>query len=441
MGFRLGTPFRIRLTQGALPNVGFRQRIRSIFKRLAQFVGQRHAAEKFNEASAAGYLRAQVPNGHGESTIWAAVGARDANPANAKILAPLLLAHADPRVRLLGVIWAGEGGMNELRGTIIAGLSRPGLSRELFEASLAALEMLDTAIDPAKSGVKRDPKKEPSGEQYVLAFVNSESTLPAVRRFALKALRPDHPELNMALLTRLAIDADPALRIEALRTIRERSQAERSEVLRTRATTVERPMAERLEAVAGLSPDDSADRKVLEQLAESADAELQAAAARVLQPPAVRKASLRAEEISAGGDSAAGERLFFHPRVASCYRCHEYEGRGAAVGPALTTFGRGASRERILQSILEPSKEIAPHYVPWILTTTDGRTLTGLYIGEEVDGTQRFVDAQGKLFKLHPREIEAREAAKQSIMPADFGRTLTDAELRDLAAFLLQPAK
>ena len=79
--------------------------------------------------------------------------------------------------------------------------------------------------------------------------------------------------------------------------------------------------------------------------------------------------------------------------------------------------------------------------MPWILTTTDGRTLTGLYTGEDVDGTQRFVDAQGKLFKLHPREIEAREAAKQSIMPADFGRTLTEVELRDLAAFLLQPAK
>lgn len=411
------------------------------FQDVARMIGAAHGKALNDGAAAAEYLRAQVPDGNGELTIWAAVGARDANPANAKIFAPLLLAHADPRVRLLGVIWAGEGGMSELRGAIIAGLSRPGLSRELFEASLAALEMLDTASDPSKSGVKRDPKKEPSGEQYVLAFVNSESTLPAVRRFALKALRPDHPELNMALLTRLAIDADPALRIEALRTIRERSQAERSEVLRTRATTVERPMAERLEAVAGLSPDDAADRKALEQLAASSDPELKAAAARVLQPPAVRETSLRAEEITVGGDPAAGERLFFHPRVASCYRCHEYEGRGAAVGPALTTFGRGASRQRILQSILEPSKEIAPHYVPWILTTTDGRTLTGLYIGEEVDGTQRFVDAQGKLFKLHPREIEAREAAKQSIMPADFGRTLTDAELRDLAAFLLQSAK
>ena len=412
-----------------------------LYQQVAEAVGRRHASVKLSESAAAAYLRTQVPNGHGESTIWAAVGARDANPANAKILAPHLLAHADPRVRLLGVIWAGEGGMTELRGTIIAGLSRPGLSRELFEASLAALEMLDTASDPAKSGVKRDPKKEPSGEQYVLAFVQSESTLPAVRRFALKALRPDHPELNMTLLTRLAIDADPALRIEALRTIRERSHAERSEVLRTRATTAERPVAERLEAIAGLSPDDSADRKLLEQLAVSDDAELQAAARRVLQPAALRETSLRAEDVPAGGDPAAGERLFFHPRVASCYRCHEYEGRGASVGPALTTFGRGASRERILQSILEPSKEIAPHYVPWILTTTDGRTLTGLYVGEEVDGTQRFVDAQGKLFKLHPREIEAREAAKQSIMPADFGRTLTDAELRDLAAFLLRPTQ
>ncbi|MBA4015668.1 MAG: hypothetical protein C0483_00625 [Pirellula sp.] len=395
--------------------------------------------------SAKALLKDFAPAGDANQTIWAAVGARDAHAENAKVLAPLLLAHADPRVRLLGVVWAGEEGMTEQRGAIVAGLSRSGMSRQLFEASLAALEMLDAAGDPAKAGVKRDPKKEPTGEQYALRLLLDAKAAPEVRTFALKALRPDCPELTTDALVELAGKAEASLSKEIIRTLRERADAAARKFVREVAADDQRAAAYRTEALAGLSPDDSADRKVLEQLAassaKSSDGELQAAARRVLDPPALRETSLRAEEISAGGDPAAGEGLFFHPRVASCYRCHEYEGRGAAVGPALTTFGRGASRERILQSILEPSKEIAPHYVPWILTTTDGRTLTGLFIGEEVDGTQRFVDAQGKLFKLHPREIESREAAKQSIMPADFGRTLTETELRDLAAFLLQPAK
>lgn len=409
------------------------------YRELGGIVGSR-TKRGLDSETAASYLQAQVPDGHAESIVWAAVGARDANPENAKVLTPLLLAHADPRVRLLGVVWAGEGGMTELRGSIEQGLARPGLSRQLFEASLAALEMLDTVSDPAKAGVKRDPKKEPTGELYALRLLIDQTAASEVRTFALKAIRPDCPELTTQTLTALADKANPALLKEIVRTLRERPDAEAKKFIRDVAADERHAAAERAEAIAALVPDDAADRKLLEKASAAGD-ELPAVEAGRLLHRALAAESLRADQISAGGDPAAGERLFFHPRVASCYRCHEYEGRGAAVGPALTTFGRGASRERILQSILEPSKEIAPHYVPWILTTADGRTLTGLYTGEEVDGTQRFVDAQGKLFKLHPREIEEREAAKQSIMPADFGRTLSETELRDLAAFLAQPAK
>jgi putative heme-binding domain-containing protein len=155
-------------------------------------------------------------------------------------------------------------------------------------------------------------------------------------------------------------------------------------------------------------------------------------------PTDARLPAERIAALTAGGDPVTGERLFFHPQIASCYRCHEHNGRGAAIGPDLTTFGRGASRERILQSMLEPSREVAPHYVPWIIETTDGRTLTGLYVGEEVKGEHRYADAQGKIFLVHPNDIERRDASKQSIMPADFGKSLTDDELRDLASFLQQ---
>ncbi|MGC3967488.1 MAG: hypothetical protein QM775_09000 [Pirellulales bacterium] len=290
--------------------------------------------------SAKAYLSQFAGSQNALATIWAAVAARDAHVENAKVLTPLLLVNDDPRVRLLGVIWAGEGALLDQREAIEAGLSRPGLTRELFEASLAALEMLDTAAAKAEPAAKRDPKKEPSGEQFVFQMLRSGSTLPGVRRFALKALRPDHPELKFDLLQRLAADSDPTLRIEALRTIRERPQAERTQLLRERAAAGDRPTAERLEALVGLSPDDSSDRDVLQQLAAADDASLRTAAERLLKPAAAGETSLTAAEVPAGGDPAAGERLFFHPRVASCYRCHEYEGRGAAIGPALTTFGR-----------------------------------------------------------------------------------------------------
>jgi len=368
-----------------------------------------------------------------ESMIWATIAAREANAESPLSLTPSLLKHADPRVKLLGVMWAGEERMTALRPDVERVLTEPGLTRELFEACLAALELIDGET-PAGS-ILSDPKKETAGEQYVFQMLRSGSTLPGVRRFALKALRPDHPQLDMQLLARLAADSDAATRIEAIRSIRERPPAERAEVLREMARS-DRPTAERLEAIAGLVPEDAGDRATLEELAQSNEGALKAAAARLLPPAKFHAELTTLGQLAGAGDPAAGERLFFHPRVAACYKCHEHEGRGASIGPALTTLGRGASRERILQSLLEPSREIAPQYVPWKITTVDGLEYTGVYVGEEVDGTHRYADVHGKILRIHPRQFEHREATKQSIMPSDFGKLLSPEELRDLAAFL-----
>lgn len=91
-------------------------------------------------------------------------------------------------------------------------------------------------------------------------------------------------------------------------------------------------------------------------------------------------------QLSSPGDPAAGERLFFHPKVAACFRCHEQDGRGANIGPDLTALRGTLTKERLLESLLTPSKEIAPRYTPWLIETKDGRVLTGLYVDEEVDG-------------------------------------------------------
>ena len=385
------------------------------------------------------YTRIKNPN----AVVWAAVGARDANPANASTLAPLLLNEKSTAAQVLGIIWVGENRLLQYRAAVEAALANPAATYQVVAVCFAALDAIDASDMP------RDGGKSAVGERLAVSLVYNADASAAARCYALKLLRPDHPELATKKLKFLLDDPNPKVVVEVIRILRERPETATAILWLLDKSGL--PQNARNEAIASLSPDDSSSKDKLVMLIKEDRLEGKGEALRVLRDTPFFRVSVseferevneqRIRDIDRAGDPAAGERLFFHPRVASCYRCHEYEGRGASVGPALTTFGRGASRERILQSILEPSKEIAPHYVPWILTTVDGRTLTGLYVGEEVDGTQRFVDAQGKLFKLHPREIEAREAAKQSIMPADFGRTLTDAELRDLAAFLAQPVK
>lgn len=61
------------------------------------------------------------------------------------------------------------------------------------------------------------------------------------------------------------------------------------------------------------------------------------------------------------GDAKRGEQLF-HQHPAACVLCHQLNGKGSAVGPALDGIARRAMPAYIRESLLEPSKVIAKGY-------------------------------------------------------------------------------
>jgi putative heme-binding domain-containing protein len=137
------------------------------------------------------------------------------------------------------------------------------------------------------------------------------------------------------------------------------------------------------------------------------------------------------------GDVAAGRRIFFSPVGPRCAVCHKFDGRGGTIGPDLTHIGRVNSRERIITSILQPSREIAPHYQPWQLVTTDGKSHTGLRLAKGGDdGIEPYADSTGREFTLSSDQVESRRASDTSIMPDGLERTLSIDDLRDLISFL-----
>lgn len=398
------------------------------------------------------------------------VGYRNANAANEKFLIPAMLKSPYAEVRQLGVIWVGEGKYTQFKAELTDCLEHRATSRQLFEACLAALDRLETK-DPANSA-----KPESAGEEYVLRMLKDNRASAAIRRFAIRTLRPEHPQLTAELLTTLLKDPDEAIRIEAVRTLRQRADAERWPQLREIAQDEKLSSSERSEAILGLSPGNRADRAILLALAKGSDADVSDEALRALRgfdltPKEKDDLTLLAENLAGPhrelaqralernppkdlpksedltawltraegeGDPEAGERVFFHLRVGGCFRCHEYEGRGYRVGPDLSTIGKSMTRERFIQSVIQPSREMGPLYTPWVILTGDGETLTGLYVGEEVDGTQQYADQNGRVHRIHPRDIERKKPSEQSIMPAGMGDNLTPQELRDLAAFMLQ---
>ena len=136
------------------------------------------------------------------------------------------------------------------------------------------------------------------------------------------------------------------------------------------------------------------------------------------------------------GDARAGERVFFHPQGPRCYVCHRIDGRGGAIGPDLSRIGAALSRDKLIDSILEPSKEIAPLFTSWLIVTRDGKVRTGVIVGESADSKITVADAQGKLEVINRLEVEERRALPTSIMPADLHTLMTRQEFRDLLAFL-----
>jgi putative membrane-bound dehydrogenase-like protein len=392
-------------------------------------------------------------------------------PASAAELAGFL-DDRDPTIRFAAVQWVAERQLAEFRPRVERQLGESG-TRELFEACLAALERLDRAAAPAATTPR--PDQEIAGEEYVARLLVAPGTSPDVRRRALRMLRPNHPALTLDRLRQAIGDAaNPGLQLEAVRTLRESRLEGAASLLTAIAADANLSSDLRAEAVVGLTGQTEAEVRQLVALAAIDDAvghealrclrqtqltdEQRAAigalsgrnsatadlVARVLHPesapvqPAADDLPGWLKLLDGPADPVAGERVFFHPKSAGCFRCHQIDGRGGQIGPDLTTTAHTLDRPRLIDSILRPSREIAPRFVTYAVTTTSGRVFTGMLIGESGTGEQAYADSQGQLIQLGRAEIDERQPQNKSIMPDDLTRTLTASEFRDLLAYLRQ---
>ena len=373
-----------------------------------------------------------------------------------------LLADEDAAVRFATVQWIAEANLQQYRDQITAGLTTGATTRALFEAYLAALERL--------SGVRREVGNEWSGDQYVLALIQNPATTPAVRARALRALRPDRPDVTVALLKTLLEKQDLATRLEAVRTLRELKTPESTTLIEQIVNDADGEELLRAEALVGLTPDSPERRQMLLQIAAQESETLRREALRSLRGIPLtepEKAALRGiaprepdkelvgrlmgnqvaarpepTDITAwaafakGGDAQAGERVFFHPSGPACYRCHQVDGRGGTIGPELAVTTQNLTPARLLESLLTPSKEIAPQFASWIVIRQDGTTFTGVMLPEKPDGTRQFGTTEGRIVEIPAEEKAEVRPLKTSVMPENLHAQMTVAELADLLAFL-----
>jgi len=226
------------------------------------------------------------------------------------------------------------------------------------------------------------------------------------------ALTPIH----LPLLLKLASHTNASLRNEALRALR----------LQTLEVVAKQSLA-----------------GVAERHAESASlvrAALEPASIEVGRPPVESTDAWlkRLAALPGQPDAEAGRRIFFHSHVAMCSTCHRHSGRGNVVGPDLSLVAQQSDRRALLQSILEPSREVAPQFFPTQLELKDGTEFTGILLRSS--SVDVFRDLTGKERSFKPTDIVKRAELKTSLMPTGLVASLTDTELRDLLAFLMSPA-
>jgi len=136
------------------------------------------------------------------------------------------------------------------------------------------------------------------------------------------------------------------------------------------------------------------------------------------------------------GDPAAGRQLFFDPTV-GCAQCHRIEDYGSELGPNLSVIGRVANRDRIIDSILNPSKEIAPQFVQHTVEVKSGESYSGILTGEQAGGTVALLMNDGRGVVIPGPQVVSRHTSKVSLMPDELEQGLSVQEFRDLLAFLL----
>jgi putative heme-binding domain-containing protein len=96
---------------------------------------------------------------------------------------------------------------------------------------------------------------------------------------------------------------------------------------------------------------------------------------------------------------------------------------------------RNKSREQLLTDLLDPSREVDPRYLNYVITTKKGQTLTGLIAAETASSVtlRRGEKAEDTVLRS---QIEEIQATAKSLMPEGLEMQLNKQDVADLIAYL-----
>lgn len=137
--------------------------------------------------------------------------------------------------------------------------------------------------------------------------------------------------------------------------------------------------------------------------------------------------------LALNGVSANGVAVF----ARQCSQCHQLNGVGRDIGANLLSVASHPP-ERLLFSILDPSREVQTAYLAYSCELTDETEVYGM-IASETGHSLTFKLADGSQRTVLRSEIKSLRSGKLSIMPDGLEAGMTKQELADLIAYLRNP--
>lgn len=159
-------------------------------------------------------------------------------------------------------------------------------------------------------------------------------------------------------------------------------------------------------------------------------------------PPEIRQAGTRRGGLEPwqpylDGDSVRGRQIFFDlDGPAPCAKCHRVQEEGGDVGPELTAVAGTRTAQFIVESVLEPSNEIASGYETILVQTAGGLLLDGV-VRRQSEDSLWLANSEGAEFGLARSDIARQRIQELSLMPGNFAEVLSVKDLHDVLAYLL----
>lgn len=148
--------------------------------------------------------------------------------------------------------------------------------------------------------------------------------------------------------------------------------------------------------------------------------------------PADRQKALKnyQEALTLKGDARKGRDVF----KANCATCHRVAGVGVDVGPDIADT-RTKTETAMLFDIIVPNAAIDANYVNYVVSTKDGKILTGL-LTAETGSSITLKRAENQVDVVLRKDIDEISSTGVSLMPDGLESKISVQEMADLLRFL-----